>query len=45
MALELFKPFIYNKLEEKGFVTTIKVCQENGGKRRKKKFGIFWMMS
>ncbi len=24
MALELFKPFIYNKLEERGFVTTIK---------------------
>jgi DNA-directed RNA polymerase subunit beta' len=24
MALELFKPFVYNKLEEKGFVTTIK---------------------
>ncbi|HUU51043.1 MAG TPA: DNA-directed RNA polymerase subunit beta' [Nitrospinota bacterium] len=24
MALELFKPFIYNKLEEKGIVTTIK---------------------
>ncbi len=24
MALELFKPFIYSKLEEKGFVTTIK---------------------
>ncbi|RME16370.1 MAG: DNA-directed RNA polymerase subunit beta' [Bdellovibrio sp.] len=24
MALELFKPFIYNKLEEKGFATTIK---------------------
>jgi len=24
MAIELFKPFIYNKLEEKGFVTTIK---------------------
>ncbi|MBE9504763.1 MAG: DNA-directed RNA polymerase subunit beta' [Proteobacteria bacterium] len=24
MALELFKPFIYNKLEESGFVTTIK---------------------
>jgi len=24
MALELFKPFIYGKLEEKGFVTTIK---------------------
>ncbi len=24
MALELFKPFIYNKLEERGFATTIK---------------------
>jgi DNA-directed RNA polymerase subunit beta' len=24
MALELFKPFVFNKLEEKGFVTTIK---------------------
>ena len=24
MALELFKPFIYNKLDEKGLVTTIK---------------------
>jgi DNA-directed RNA polymerase subunit beta' len=24
MALELFKPFIYSKLEEKGYVTTIK---------------------
>lgn len=24
MALELFKPFIYNKLEEKGYATTIK---------------------
>ncbi len=24
MALELFKPFIFNKLEEKGYVTTIK---------------------
>lgn len=24
MAIELFKPFIYNKLEEKGFVSTIK---------------------
>ena len=27
MALELFKPFIYNKLEEKGFVTTIKTAK------------------
>ncbi|RME63956.1 MAG: DNA-directed RNA polymerase subunit beta', partial [Nitrospirae bacterium] len=24
MALELFKPFVYNKLEEKGYATTIK---------------------
>ncbi|WP_460178063.1 DNA-directed RNA polymerase subunit beta' [Thermodesulfovibrio hydrogeniphilus] len=24
MALELFKPFVFNKLEEKGYVTTIK---------------------
>ena len=24
MALELFKPFIFNKLEERGYVTTIK---------------------
>ena len=29
MALELFKPFIYNKLEERGYVTTIK-GQEDG---------------
>ncbi|MEZ4873367.1 MAG: hypothetical protein R2827_14240 [Bdellovibrionales bacterium] len=34
MALELFKPFIYNKLEERGFASTIKqakrlVCYEN----------------
>jgi DNA-directed RNA polymerase subunit beta' len=28
MALELFKPFIYNKLEEKGFVTTIKSAKK-----------------
>ncbi|HSO71694.1 MAG TPA: DNA-directed RNA polymerase subunit beta' [Thermodesulfobacteriota bacterium] len=27
MALELFKPFIYNKLEEKGFVSTIKTAK------------------
>ena len=30
MALELFKPFIYNKLEEHGFVTTIKQREEDG---------------
>ncbi|QQR73590.1 MAG: DNA-directed RNA polymerase subunit beta' [Holophagales bacterium] len=28
MALELFKPFIYNRLEEKGFVSTIKAAKE-----------------
>ncbi|MCZ6671230.1 MAG: DNA-directed RNA polymerase subunit beta', partial [Acidobacteria bacterium] len=28
MALELFKPFIYNKLEEKGLVSTIKAAKE-----------------
>jgi len=28
MAVELFKPFIYNKLEEKGFVTTIKSAKK-----------------
>jgi DNA-directed RNA polymerase subunit beta' len=28
MALELFKPFIYNKLESKGFVTTIKSAKK-----------------
>ncbi|MBI2608251.1 MAG: DNA-directed RNA polymerase subunit beta' [Deltaproteobacteria bacterium] len=28
MALELFKPFIYNKLEEKGFATTIKEAKK-----------------
>jgi DNA-directed RNA polymerase subunit beta' len=27
MALELFKPFIYSKLEEKGFVSTIKTAK------------------
>ena len=28
MALELFKPFIYTKLEEQGFVTTIKSAKK-----------------
>jgi DNA-directed RNA polymerase subunit beta' len=28
MALELFKPFIYNRLEEKGLVTTIKAAKK-----------------
>ncbi len=28
MALELFKPFVFRKLEEKGFVTTIKAAKK-----------------
>ena len=28
MALELFKPFIYSKLEEQGSVTTIKQAKQ-----------------
>ena len=28
MALELFKPFIYSKLEQQGFVTTIKAARK-----------------
>ncbi|MBI1909004.1 MAG: DNA-directed RNA polymerase subunit beta' [Deltaproteobacteria bacterium] len=34
MALELFKPFIYQKLEERGFVTTIKGAKKMVEKER-----------
>src|SRR5713226_2497155 len=34
MALELFKPFIYSKLEEKGYVTTIKSAKKLVEKER-----------
>ena len=34
MALELFKPFIYNKLEERDFVTTIKSAKKMVEKER-----------
>jgi len=34
MALELFKPFIYNKLEERGYVTTIKSAKKMVEKER-----------
>jgi DNA-directed RNA polymerase subunit beta' len=34
MALELFKPFIYNKLEERGAVTTIKSAKKMVEKER-----------
>ncbi len=38
MALELFKPFIYNKLEERGYVTTIKSAK----KMVEKKKSVVW---
>ncbi len=34
MALELFKPFIFNKLEDKGYVTTIKAAKKLVEKER-----------
>ncbi len=34
MALELFKPFIYHKLEERGYVTTIKSAKKAVEKER-----------
>lgn len=38
MALELFKPFIYNKLEERGYVTTIKSAK----KMVEQEKGVVW---
>lgn len=38
MALELFKPFIYSKLEERGYVTTIKSAK----KMVEKEKGVVW---
>jgi DNA-directed RNA polymerase subunit beta' len=40
MALELFKPFIYNKLEERGFVNTIKSAKKMVEKERPEVFEI-----
>jgi DNA-directed RNA polymerase beta' subunit len=40
MALELFKPFIYNKLEERGFVTTIKAAKKMVEKAREEVWDI-----
>ena len=34
MALELFKPYIYNKLEERGYVTTVKSAKKMVEKER-----------
>jgi DNA-directed RNA polymerase beta' subunit len=40
MALELFKPFIYNKLEEHGFVTTIKAAKKKVEKQTEEVWDI-----
>ncbi|MBL9044811.1 MAG: DNA-directed RNA polymerase subunit beta' [Myxococcales bacterium] len=40
MALELFKPFIYNKLEERGLVTTIKSAKKMVDKERSEVWDI-----
>ena len=40
MALELFKPFVYNKLEEKGFVTTIKSAKKMVEKEKEEVWDI-----
>ncbi len=40
MALELFKPFIYGKLEEKGYVTTIKSAKKMVEKESKEVWDI-----
>lgn len=40
MALELFKPFIYNKLSEYGFVTTIKSAKKMVEKQRQEVWDI-----
>lgn len=40
MALELFKPFIYNKLERKGFVTTIKSARKMVEKEAKEVWDV-----
>src|ERR1700690_3561191 len=39
-ALELFKPFIYNKLEERGYVNTIKSAKKMVEKERPEVFDI-----
>lgn len=41
MALELFKPFVFNKLEEKGYVTTIRQAKDLLNRKRQK-YGMLW---
>ncbi len=40
MALELFKPFIYNRLEERGYVTTIKSAKKMVEKEKPEVYDI-----
>jgi DNA-directed RNA polymerase subunit beta' len=40
MALELFKPFIYSKLEQRGYVTTIKAARKMVEKEREEVWDI-----
>jgi DNA-directed RNA polymerase subunit beta' len=40
MALELFKPFIYHKLEEKGLATTIKTAKKMVEKEKKEVWDV-----
>ncbi len=40
MALELFKPFIFNKLEEQGYATTIKSAKKMVEKQKPEVWGI-----
>jgi len=40
MALELFKPFIFNKLEQRGFVTTIKSAKKMVEKEKEEVWDI-----
>jgi len=40
MALELFKPFVYNKLEERGYVTTIKSAKKLVEKEKREVWDI-----
>ncbi|MEO5377154.1 MAG: DNA-directed RNA polymerase subunit beta' [Magnetococcus sp. DMHC-6] len=40
MALELFKPFIYNKLEERGLTTTIKAAKRSVEKEKSEVWDI-----
>ena len=42
MALELFKPFIFKRAEDHGYVTNIKSARSVWWSVRRKRSGIFW---